>query len=65
MMVLRYIIVSSSTQGVESVRSLLNIAKNTIPEEKWYKTPLVLRATAGLRLLPGKKAEHILEGVRK
>lgn len=52
-------------KGVASVKGLLTLAKEYIPEEKWYKTPLVLRATAGLRLLPGKKAEHILEGVKK
>ncbi|XP_065052125.1 ectonucleoside triphosphate diphosphohydrolase 5-like isoform X2 [Rhopilema esculentum] len=41
------------------------MAKDYIPKQKWYKTPLVLKATAGLRLLPGNKAENILEGVKK
>ena len=50
-------------QAVESVRKLLGMAKDYIPEEKWSKTPLTLKATAGLRLLPGTKAEAILEGV--
>jgi len=52
-------------KGVESVKGLLNVAKEYVPHDKWYKTPLVLRATAGLRLLPGKKAELILNGVKR
>uniref|UniRef100_A0A8C6SZ84 nucleoside diphosphate phosphatase n=1 Tax=Neogobius melanostomus TaxID=47308 RepID=A0A8C6SZ84_9GOBI len=39
-------------EGGNTVRQLLKIAKKTVPEEEWRRTPVVLRATAGLRLLP-------------
>lgn len=35
-----------------------------IPEKYWNKTPLVLKATAGLRLLPSSQAEGLLNAVR-
>ncbi len=34
-----------------------------IPESAWGKTPVALRATAGLRLLPHQEAEKLLEEV--
>lgn len=40
-------------------------AKNEIPKEYWNKTPLILKATAGLRLLPTHKAENLLNSVRE
>lgn len=39
-------------------------AKREIPEKYWSSTPLILRATAGLRLLPQEKAENLLNSVR-
>ncbi|XP_030642649.1 ectonucleoside triphosphate diphosphohydrolase 6 [Chanos chanos] len=47
------------------VKNLLEVAKNAIPAPQWGSTPLVLRATAGLRLLPGEKATHLLNKVRE
>lgn len=44
--------------------SLLDKAKNEIPKEYWHKTPLILKATAGLRLLPAEKAENLLSSMR-
>ncbi|KAG5899973.1 hypothetical protein JTB14_034543 [Gonioctena quinquepunctata] len=46
-----------------SIESLLEKAKNEIPKEYWSKTPLILKATAGLRMLPSDQAEKLLESV--
>jgi len=35
-----------------------------IPQKYWSETPLVLRATAGLRLLPDNEADILLDAVR-
>lgn len=43
---------------------LIDEAKAFIPNKKWADTPLVLKATAGLRLLPQSKAENLLNAVR-
>lgn len=40
------------------------MAKKTIPKEQWIQTPVVLKATAGLRLLPQEKAKALLDEVR-
>lgn len=48
----------------ETVRMLLKVAKKTIPRLDWKRTPLVLRATAGLRLLPAAKARALLDQVQ-
>uniref|UniRef100_A0A3Q2XCS0 nucleoside diphosphate phosphatase n=1 Tax=Hippocampus comes TaxID=109280 RepID=A0A3Q2XCS0_HIPCM len=48
----------------EVLRQLLKIAKKTVPEEEWRRTPVVLKATAGLRLLPEDKACALLNEVR-
>ncbi|XP_044516700.1 ectonucleoside triphosphate diphosphohydrolase 6 [Gracilinanus agilis] len=54
--------VEKSTQGIQE---LLNVAKEEIPFDLWKVTPLVLKATAGLRLLPGEKAQKLLQKVRE
>lgn len=51
-------------KGVATIANLLEKAKKEIPEKFWAKTPLLLRATAGLRLLPHEKAENLLNSVR-
>ncbi|KAJ7341246.1 hypothetical protein JRQ81_005127 [Phrynocephalus forsythii] len=53
--------VDKSTEGINE---LLTVAKNEIPEKLWKSTPLVLKATAGLRLLPGEKAQKLLDKVK-
>lgn len=53
------------SKGAASIKYLLDSAKRYIPKDKWSNTPLVLKATAGLRLLPQQKAEGILNSVRK
>lgn len=52
-------------KGAESIQSLLALAKDFIPQGMWSKTPLVMKATAGLRLLPNQaEAENLLNEVR-
>lgn len=50
-------------QGAATIASLIEKAKDEIPEQYWSKTPLILKATAGLRLLPQEKAEGLLNAV--
>ncbi|OBS77463.1 hypothetical protein A6R68_16062 [Neotoma lepida] len=47
-------------QGAETVQGLLEMAKDSIPRSHWKRTPVVLKATAGLRLLPEQKAQALL-----
>ncbi|XP_077095488.1 ectonucleoside triphosphate diphosphohydrolase 6 isoform X4 [Siphateles boraxobius] len=49
----------------EGLLGLLKVAKDTVPETLWSSSPLMLRATAGLRLLPGEKATILLDKVRE
>ncbi|XP_059374784.1 ectonucleoside triphosphate diphosphohydrolase 6-like isoform X3 [Carassius carassius] len=49
----------------EGLLELLKVAKDTVPERLWGSSPLILRATAGLRLLPGEKATILLDKVRE
>ena len=51
---------SSLLKGAETVQELLEVAKDSIPPSHWKRTPVVLKATAGLRLLPEEKAEALL-----
>lgn len=53
------------SQGGNTIRQLLKIAKKAVPEEEWSRTPVVLKATAGLRLLPEDKANALLKEVRR
>ncbi|XP_037541272.1 ectonucleoside triphosphate diphosphohydrolase 5 [Nematolebias whitei] len=48
----------------QTVTLLLKVAKKTVPRLDWKRTPLVLRATAGLRLLPAEKAQTLLDQVQ-
>ncbi|XP_035610005.1 ectonucleoside triphosphate diphosphohydrolase 6-like [Oncorhynchus keta] len=43
----------------EGILELLEVAQDGIPSSVWSSTPLVVKATAGLRLLPGEKATHL------
>lgn len=52
------------SQGAKKIESLLQKAKEFIPKEYWARTPLVLKATAGLRLLLPVEAENLLNEVR-
>ncbi|CAL7941964.1 unnamed protein product [Xylocopa violacea] len=52
-------------EGAKSLTVLLDKVKNVIPRSEWQHTPLNMRATAGLRLLPNHKAQDILQECRK
>lgn len=47
-----------------TVKVLLKVAKKTVPRLEWKRTPVVLRATAGLRLLSTEKAQALLDQVK-
>ncbi|KAL2712979.1 nucleoside diphosphate phosphatase ENTPD5 isoform X1 [Vespula squamosa] len=51
--------------AAKSLIKLLDKAKSVIPQSEWSNTPLSMKATAGLRLLPGHKANNILEECSK
>lgn len=46
-----------------SIQSLLEKAQERIPRSSWASTPLTLKATAGLRLLPANQSAAILAAV--
>lgn len=50
-------------EGAESLQSLLDIALKSVPAEQQSTTPVLLGATAGLRLLPGDQAKNLLKEV--
>lgn len=55
---------SLCVQCTAGIVELLEIAKSSVPPSYWTSTPVVLKATAGLRLLPGEKADQLLDRVR-
>ncbi|KAM9354862.1 ectonucleoside triphosphate diphosphohydrolase 5 [Pholidichthys leucotaenia] len=55
----------NTEEGGNTIRQLLRIAKKTVPEEDWKRTPVVLRATAGLRMMSEDKANALLQEVRE
>jgi apyrase len=53
------------TAAAASLKELLAVAMKAVPESAREKTSIELRATAGLRLLPGESAQNILEACSK
>ncbi|XP_041353739.1 ectonucleoside triphosphate diphosphohydrolase 5-like isoform X2 [Gigantopelta aegis] len=53
------------TKGANSIRPLLEVAKLAVPRVMWRQTPLVIKATAGLRLLTSQVAHSLLNEVYK
>lgn len=51
--------------AAESLDKLLKAAEDTVPEEWRCKTPIAVKATAGLRLLGKEKSEKIFKEVKK
>jgi len=51
-------------EGAASLKPLLAIAMKTVPEAQRATTTVEVRATAGLRMLPGGQADALLQAVR-
>ncbi|KAH6893732.1 guanosine-diphosphatase [Coprinopsis sp. MPI-PUGE-AT-0042] len=49
--------------GAKTLDVLLNEAVRVVPEDMQHCTPVAVKATAGLRLLPGTKSQDILDAV--
>ncbi|KAG0599291.1 hypothetical protein M758_12G140900 [Ceratodon purpureus] len=49
--------------GAESLQSLLKVALEAVPADQQSTTPVLLGATAGLRLLPGNQSHNLLNEV--
>lgn len=52
-------------EGADSLQPLLDEAVAAVPPELHAVTPITVRATAGLRLLPGAQAEELLAGAAR
>jgi ectonucleoside triphosphate diphosphohydrolase 5/6 len=50
-------------KGAESLRPLMDKACDYIPKKQWVSTPIALKATAGLRMLPNVTAQRLLDEV--
>lgn len=57
--------VNDPEEGANKINTLLDVARKVIPRRALASTPLVLRATAGLRLLDPKGADNLLKAVRE
>ncbi|XP_061667793.1 ectonucleoside triphosphate diphosphohydrolase 5 isoform X2 [Syngnathoides biaculeatus] len=57
--------VHSPETAARSVGTLLKVAESAVPRHRWANTPLMLRATAGLRLMPPDKAQALLRQVQR
>lgn len=51
-------------KGVDSILQLIKKAEFLTPSEKRRETPIIVRATAGLRLLPEEKANQLISHVK-
>ncbi|PFX20399.1 Ectonucleoside triphosphate diphosphohydrolase 5, partial [Stylophora pistillata] len=51
--------------GSQSIEGLLQKSEDVIPENRRKHTPVALKATAGLRLLPSNSSNQLLEEVRR
>jgi len=52
-------------KGAQSLKPLLALAMKTVPEAQRAETTVEVRATAGLRMLPGHEADELLEAVKR
>ncbi|CAG9559313.1 unnamed protein product [Danaus chrysippus] len=57
--------VDEPEKGAETIVHLVNRAGHLIPADRRSQTPLIVRATAGLRLLPRDKAQRLIDEVAK
>ena len=51
-------------KGAASLKPLLDVAMKTVPGAQRRETTVEVRATAGLRMLPGSEADSLLAAVR-
>lgn len=51
--------------AAQSLSKLMEIAVKSVPKESQSCTPIAVKATAGLRMLPGQQSKNILGAVRK
>lgn len=51
--------------AAQSLSKLMEIAVQSVPKESQGCTPIAVKATAGLRMLPGQQSKNILAAVRK
>lgn len=51
-------------QGADTIVQLIKKAEFLTPPEKRRDTPIIVRATAGLRLLPAEKANQLIYHVK-
>jgi Golgi nucleoside diphosphatase len=47
-----------------SIKGLVDFMKEQVPEADWATTPIWLKATAGLRMLPSAESEEVLNSIR-
>lgn len=55
---------TNPSAAADSLRPLLKSALERVPASLQKCTPVAVKATAGLRLLPGKQAEDVIKAVR-
>lgn len=56
---------STPSEAGSSLLTLISFAKRHVPEALWGRTPFIVAATAGLRLLPQDTANAILESCER
>jgi Golgi nucleoside diphosphatase len=53
------------TEAGASLQGLVDFVKTQVPEAQWENTPIWLKATAGMRLIPEAESTAVLESVRE
>ena len=55
---------NNPTSAGKSLAGLVDFMKEQIPQDKWASTPIYLKATAGLRMLPIETSDMIIKSVQ-
>mmetsp|Transcript_10470 Transcript_10470/g.15960 ORF Transcript_10470/g.15960 Transcript_10470/m.15960 type:complete len:532 (-) Transcript_10470:54-1649(-) len=55
---------ANPTMAGDSLRGLIDFMKEEVPESEWSRTPIWLKATAGLRMLDDASRDAIISSVR-
>jgi Golgi nucleoside diphosphatase len=53
------------TEAGASLQGLVDFIKTQVPEAQWVNTPIWLKATAGMRLIPETESTAVLDSVRE